>query len=526
GARGACKWGKDPSAIQDGTLGPDENLPFMFRTDYVMNSNDSYWLGNLKQRLEGFPLIVGNERSARALRTRIGLLMVDGQQFTLRKLQDTVFNNRQYAGELWMPEVKELCDTDPSLAEPCAALAKWNVRDDLDSQGALLFRRFALRLLTQQGGAPFRNQYSNDDPANTPNGLRIEDPRVRQALLDAAAELEGLGIPLDAPLGDVQVEEREGERIPIHGGPGTAGVFNAINVGNPVQGGIKNVPHGSSFVQAVQFVAGDCPVEPRTILTYSQSANVASPWHSDQTRMYTRKEWNDTPFCADDVQRETIATTQLRSSGRQDGRPPETCRSPAGFRRLSGKPRGRGIRFRWDTRAGGPVRVEVHRLTRGSRRVKRTRVARMTAPENLGGADLRGRGLRGDGVFLVRLRAKGVFGGTDTRRLAFRRTRGRFRALPRFERHGGCDLLRLFRLDAPVFGRRGAGVTFRAAEDARFELTALRGGRTVVVRRGTLGAGKTYRGRLRSGRRGTHRFRLTLTSGGRTVRATLTAARV
>ena len=66
---------------------------------------------------------------------------------------------------------------------------------------------------------------------------------------------------------------RGDERIPIHGGPGTAGVFNAINVGNPGEGGITNVPHGSSFVQAVQFVAGACPVEPRTILTYSQSTN-------------------------------------------------------------------------------------------------------------------------------------------------------------------------------------------------------------------------------------------------------------
>src|SRR3712207_201296 len=117
-----------------------------------------------------------------------------------------------------MPEVLKMCDGDPSLAAPCAALRKWNVRDDLDSQGALLFRRFAQRLLSQQGGAPFRTPYNNDDPANTPNGLRTEDPRVRQALRDAAAELEGQGIPLDAPLGTVQFEQRGEERIPIHGG--------------------------------------------------------------------------------------------------------------------------------------------------------------------------------------------------------------------------------------------------------------------------------------------------------------------
>jgi acyl-homoserine-lactone acylase len=247
GSRSECNWGRDASAIQPGTLGPAEHLPSMFRTDYTMNANDSYWLGNLKQRLEGFPLIVGNERSARSLRTRIGLLMVDGQQFTLQKLQDTVFNNRQYAGELWMPEVLAMCDADASLAAPCEALRKWNVRDDLDSQGALLFRRFAQRLLgsgVASAPAPFAVPYDNDDPANTPRGLDTSDPRVPQALRDAAAELEGQGIALDAPLRDVQFEVREGERIPIHGGPGTAGVFNAINVGTPSEGAIQNVPHG------------------------------------------------------------------------------------------------------------------------------------------------------------------------------------------------------------------------------------------------------------------------------------------
>ena len=79
--------------------------------------------------------------------------------------------------------------------------------------------------------------------------------------------------------------------------PGTAGVFNAINVGNPGEGGITNVPHGSSFVQAVQFVDGACPVEPRTILTYSQSTNEDSPFFSDQSRVI-RENWGQVPATA------------------------------------------------------------------------------------------------------------------------------------------------------------------------------------------------------------------------------------
>ena len=527
GSRSECRWGNDPSAVQPGTFGPDEHLPSMFRTDYVMNANDSYWLSNLKQRLEGFPLIVGDERTARALRTRIGLLMVDGERYTLSKLQDTVFNNRQYAGELWMPDVLAMCDSDPSLAAPCDALRKWNVRDDLDSQGALLFRRFAQRLLSQQGGAPWRNPYDNDDPANTPNGLRTEDPRVRQALLDAANELEGYGIPLDAPLRDVQAEMRGDERIPIHGGPGTAGVFNAINVSTRDlgEGGYKTVPHGSSFVQAVQFADGACPVEPRTILTYSQSTNPDSPWHSDQTRMFSRKEWVDTPFCEADVARETISRTDLRAAQEPQGPPPE-CRSNAGFRRVSGQPRGKGIRLRWSTRAGGPVRVDVVRLTRGGGKIKRRRVARFTADADLDGANFRGRKLRGPGIFLVRLRARGVFRATDVRRLAFRRTKsGRFKRLPRFEHFGDCDLLRSYRLRSPVFRRRMAARVDVAAP-ARYTLRVMRGRRTIAVRRGTIEEGRRKLFRLTGSRRALHRFRLTVQSGGRTETVTLRAIRL
>jgi acyl-homoserine-lactone acylase len=41
----------------------------------VTNSNDSYWLSNPHQPLTGFARIIGDEGTARTLRTRIGLIM-------------------------------------------------------------------------------------------------------------------------------------------------------------------------------------------------------------------------------------------------------------------------------------------------------------------------------------------------------------------------------------------------------------------------------------------------------------------
>ena len=48
-----CKWGTDADASRPGIFGP-KNLPEAFRKDWVANANDSYWLPNPKQRLEGF----------------------------------------------------------------------------------------------------------------------------------------------------------------------------------------------------------------------------------------------------------------------------------------------------------------------------------------------------------------------------------------------------------------------------------------------------------------------------------------
>ena len=45
----------------------------------------------------------------------------------------------------------------------------------------------------------------------------------------------------------------------------------------------------------------DCPVDTRTILTYSQSTNPNSPYFGDQTRMFSNKEWVDEAYCEDEI---------------------------------------------------------------------------------------------------------------------------------------------------------------------------------------------------------------------------------
>jgi acyl-homoserine-lactone acylase len=333
GASSACEWDNDPDAAAPGIFGPS-HLPSLTRDDYVTNSNDSYWLSNPDQPLEGYARIIGDERTPRTLRTRLGLTMVQqrlagtdgmaGDRFTRQQLQDDVFNDRQFAGELWRDQLVQLCGSAPggyllgssgpvNVSEACPVLAAWDLHDNLDSNGAILFRRFATRALASPGGLPinfptgdltvFSKPFDANDPVNTPSGLQIASPKVQQSLADAVTDLRGAGIPLNAPLRGYQYEKRGDERIPIHGGPGDPnGDFNAINVdwvGSGPEPGYPNVPHGSSFVMVTSFTGG-CP-DDRSILTYSESENPNSPYFADQTRMFSNKEWVDPVFCESEL---------------------------------------------------------------------------------------------------------------------------------------------------------------------------------------------------------------------------------
>jgi acyl-homoserine-lactone acylase len=313
GARGDCEPGSDPDAVAEGIFGPDR-LPVLIRDDYVANMNNSYWLANPNEPLEGFDRIIGSERTDIGLRARLGLMMIEerlagtdglaGQGFTLEQLQAIMFNNRNLGAELVRDDLVAACraadeevvvgGSPVGLAEACDVLEAWDLRVDLDSRGAHVFREFA-----RFGGIRFADAFDPENPVTTPSVLDVGDARVLEALGQAVNRLEGAGIPLDARLGDVQSVTRNDERIEIHGGPGGEGIFNVITA--PWQGdaGYPEVTHGASFVMAAEMTP-DGP-RSRAILTYSQSTDPTSPHYADQTRLYEAKGWTDMLFDEADI---------------------------------------------------------------------------------------------------------------------------------------------------------------------------------------------------------------------------------
>jgi acyl-homoserine-lactone acylase len=303
GWRRDCEWGRDADAPVPGILGPGQ-LPMLDRTDYATNSNDSHWANHARQPLEGFAAIIGDERTPRSLRTRNGLAKIErrlagadgrpGTRFSLAELEAVTMDNRVFSGELWRDALVAHCRTLPvqkGIPEACDVLAGWDLTDDLDSPGAVLWRRFMEQVgpAAQPDEALFTVPFDPADPVATPRGLRTSDPRITRALTAAIADLRDSGLPLGARLRDTQLEERAGLRIPIHGGPVPTGQYNLVRTDSgwlPGRGW-RQVVHASSFVAWVQFTERG-PVG-RSVLASSQSDDPGSPHHADQTLLFSRK---------------------------------------------------------------------------------------------------------------------------------------------------------------------------------------------------------------------------------------------
>ncbi|TGB13432.1 penicillin acylase family protein [Streptomyces sp. MZ04] len=317
GSRGDCALGSDKDAVQPGVFGPSK-MPTLKDAPYAENSNDSAWLTHADRPITGYERVFGTIGTQRSMRTRGAIedvaAMAKKGGLTVKDLQEQQFANRAPAGDLAADDAARACAALPGgtatgsdgtavdVRKACAALKGWDHTMNTDSRGALLFDRFWRKLVAAVPNARlWQVPFSATDPVRTPNTLNTDAPGFATALADAVSELDGAGIAVDAPLGQHQFVVRGGERIPIHGGTESIGVWNKVEpVWDVGAGGYTEVAHGSSHIQAVGWTKGRCP-EARTLLTYAQSSNPNSPHFSDQTRLYTDERWVTSRFCEKDI---------------------------------------------------------------------------------------------------------------------------------------------------------------------------------------------------------------------------------
>lgn len=308
GSRADCDWRRDPASPVPG-LTPIERMPVAIRSDWVHNSNDSFFYTHPQQRFEGISPLVGDD-VVRQPRTRSGLIEVPELlargPVTLEGIQQQLFANRNLLARAVLPDLLAACAggaPTPEARDGCTTLRTWDRTSDIGARGAHLFREFWRTAMAVP--RVHRVPFDKAQPVATPAGLRMDDAEVAakvwDALTQAVKKVRAAGFALDAPLGSVQRPAITEVHIPLHGGQSWEGVLNYLGDNAAPGVGAKGIriDYGTSYVQTVTF--DDRGPVAQALLTYGQSTDPASPHAADQLHLYSRKQWPRLPFHADDV---------------------------------------------------------------------------------------------------------------------------------------------------------------------------------------------------------------------------------
>ena len=219
--------------------------PSAVRRDWVMNANDSYWLPNPAQKLEGFARIIGCEKCQRTLRTRmVDHYVIDA--LAKGKISPTTLRGFEHQNRVMGAEVMSAgrrpgrgLQAGRRWRRLSRAARPGTGTPTSNSRGNQIFEEFVTRLPTvplvgteSYWVVPF----DENDPVDTPRDLDETNPQVIQAMKDAIAYLRSKNVPMNATWGSLQVAGDTGAPpIPLGGGLGDeAGNANALASRNPV----------------------------------------------------------------------------------------------------------------------------------------------------------------------------------------------------------------------------------------------------------------------------------------------------
>lgn len=310
GTTAACDWG--------GVV-PAADRPWVKRSDYVVNTNDSHWWPSLNTFLSGFRKIIATgpnvEGQLQNNRTQTGHTQVQdrlsgadglaGKRFNLANLQQVLVKARFVRAERWLPDFTAAClastSATPAARDACAVLQAWDKTHGMTSQGAILFQELYLALGELNAPSWWAVPFDAANPMTTPRGAANTAAALAQLeTLVASSQFDSPQKRRTRPQ-DVQILARADGNIAVPGGAKTFYNFNGqkteVALGTFIYTADPMTQAGAAGNSYIQFVTWDAagPVA-EGLLTYGQSSNPASPFYSDQTRKYAAGQWNKLPY--------------------------------------------------------------------------------------------------------------------------------------------------------------------------------------------------------------------------------------
>jgi acyl-homoserine-lactone acylase len=332
GSDPTCEWSDEAGAPAPGLL-PIASVPQIAREDWVTNSNESHWLTNPAEPLEGYSVLSGRERHGPNFRTRANLHALGtpgtGPEGRLTKsdLAERVLSNRSVVAHGLCTQVVERCRAaEPpeiggrrvDVSRAADILDHWDRCYDLTSRGAALWRETMACFTDEELATPgtlFADSFGPVPPFAGPHRLapapaKGPDPIVL-AVARAVLALESASVDIAAPLSEVQWVVRGLQRIPVHGGQELDGIVNVLEPEGklpttsleptpqpppPVEGrtartGLREGGYATTYGTTLLLVVEMTPEGPEAegFLSYGQSCDPQSLHFADQVPLYVEK---------------------------------------------------------------------------------------------------------------------------------------------------------------------------------------------------------------------------------------------
>jgi acyl-homoserine-lactone acylase len=229
---------------------PLDDAPELLRTDFVFNANDPYGMTNPRAPQSGHSPLYGAADATPSPRSLMNLRMLREQgvaaasgadgRFSRAEAAHAMLSNRSFTGEQLRDPVLARCRAEvtrrkklgKALEPLCTRLAEWDVRFDLDSRGAVLWREL-MHQIAVDGRVPWTVGF-DAAALTTPSGLAPAEkgkPDPVIAALERAADTlgaAGFDVRTASPtLGELQ-HAAIGEQPPVPGGISLDGVTNIV----------------------------------------------------------------------------------------------------------------------------------------------------------------------------------------------------------------------------------------------------------------------------------------------------------
>lgn len=302
-----------------------ENIPKRQSDEYVQNANESAWLANVSHPILDYSVLYGEIDYEQSPRTRLSLKMLESlrsasKKVTFADLESAMADKSLFLAEHTKNDLVQRCTEIPQLSadgqtvdltQACEALRNWNMKAELDSVGAIVFREYAMNLqvLKSTFGCEqncWQTPFDPLAPIATPSGLpSLIDPNTDWHILALAAAvltLEQAGIDVNTKLGAIQKVVKGDKSIPIAGGYGDiTGSFSTVSVDNDFAysfSGLNedgySINSGDGFIFLTEF--NDKGIKAKSILLYSQANAADSPHYFDQAELVEQGKYKDVRF--------------------------------------------------------------------------------------------------------------------------------------------------------------------------------------------------------------------------------------